>query len=143
MTVFLDTSALLAVLDADDLNHSTADVVWRKLIESDEQLVTSSFVLVEVMRRRKIDRAFASTATLRNRGLQRFHHPCGKKAVLPGAGGVPPLRCPPSRRCCAGAAYSKYPNTSSTRWVEPETSAVKTSKLPPADRVTTALLVRS
>ncbi len=59
MTVFLDTSALLAVLDADDLNHSSADVVWRQLIESDEQLVTSSFVLVEVTRRRKMDRAFA------------------------------------------------------------------------------------
>ena len=48
MTVFLDTSALLAVLDADDLNHSSADVVWRQLIESHEPLATSSFILVEV-----------------------------------------------------------------------------------------------
>jgi len=46
--VFLDTSALLAVLDADDLNHSPADVAWRRLIESEERLLTSSFVLVEV-----------------------------------------------------------------------------------------------
>jgi predicted nucleic acid-binding protein len=47
LTVFIDTSAILAVLDADDLHHSEADVIWQRLLGSDEQLLTTSYVLVE------------------------------------------------------------------------------------------------
>ncbi len=47
MTTFVDTSGLLAVLDADDSGHRRAARVWRELLEADERLVTSSYVLVE------------------------------------------------------------------------------------------------
>ncbi len=48
MTVFVDTSALLAVLDADDAGHARAARVWAQLLEDDEPLVTTNYVLVEV-----------------------------------------------------------------------------------------------
>jgi len=47
MCVYIDTSAFLAVLDADDNEHQTAKEIWKKLIESDETLICSSYVLVE------------------------------------------------------------------------------------------------
>ena len=47
MSVFVDTSGLLAVLDVDDLNHRRAADQWRGLIESDEGLTSTSYVLVE------------------------------------------------------------------------------------------------
>ena len=47
MSVFLDTSALFAVLDADDRYHAGADKVWRELIAGTEDLVSSNYVLVE------------------------------------------------------------------------------------------------
>jgi uncharacterized protein len=47
MSVFLDTSALLALLDASAEGHAAASHVWRELLERDETLVTTSYVLVE------------------------------------------------------------------------------------------------
>lgn len=47
MTVFVDTSALLALLDADEARHGQAVETWRRLLDSDEQLITSNYVLVE------------------------------------------------------------------------------------------------
>jgi predicted nucleic acid-binding protein len=47
LTVFLDTSAILAVLDADDLHHPEADVIWQRLLASDERLLSTNYVLVE------------------------------------------------------------------------------------------------
>lgn len=47
MTVFLDTSAILAVLDGDDLRHPEADAIWQRLLASDERLLSSNYVLVE------------------------------------------------------------------------------------------------
>lgn len=47
MSTFVDTSALLAVLDASDVAHKVADRIWRRLIESDERLVSTNYVLVE------------------------------------------------------------------------------------------------
>lgn len=47
MTVFVDTSALLAVLDADDQNHSAARLAWEDLITRAEDLVCTNYVLVE------------------------------------------------------------------------------------------------
>jgi predicted nucleic acid-binding protein len=47
MSVFVDTSALLAVLDADDAEHETAKATWQRLITSEEPLVASNYVLVE------------------------------------------------------------------------------------------------
>lgn len=47
MTVFMDTSAFLAVLDADDANHERASQIWRELITQEETLACSNYVLVE------------------------------------------------------------------------------------------------
>lgn len=47
MTVFVDTSALYAVLDADDSNHPRAAEEWRRLLVGGDQLITTNYVLVE------------------------------------------------------------------------------------------------
>lgn len=47
MRVFADTSAILAVLDADDANHLPAKEQWIKLISEGTELWSSSYVLVE------------------------------------------------------------------------------------------------
>lgn len=47
MSVYMDTSAILAVLDADDDNHATAGKIWTKLLHARETLMCSSYVLVE------------------------------------------------------------------------------------------------
>jgi len=49
LTTFVDTSAVLALLDADDPRHSDVDTVWSKLILSQEDLVSSNYVLVELL----------------------------------------------------------------------------------------------
>ena len=48
MTLFVDTSALLAFLDADQPRHGDAVEAWRQAIDDRERLVTSNYVLVEV-----------------------------------------------------------------------------------------------
>lgn len=47
MSVYVDTSAFLAVLDADDENHEAAKKVWTDLLESREAIVCNSYVLME------------------------------------------------------------------------------------------------
>lgn len=47
MTVFADTSALYAVLDADDGFHVRARDAWSALLSEDVTLVTTNYVLVE------------------------------------------------------------------------------------------------
>jgi predicted nucleic acid-binding protein len=47
MKVLVDTSALLAVLDADDMNHSPAKSAWEKFLSGGTDLVTHNYVLVE------------------------------------------------------------------------------------------------
>ena len=49
MSVFVDTSALLAVLNSADDNHARAARTFRSLLQSDEALVTTNYVLVETM----------------------------------------------------------------------------------------------
>ncbi len=65
MSVFLDTSAVLAVLNAGDESHARAARTFRQLLESKEDLVTTSYVLVE------------TTALLQHRfgldSVRRFH----------------------------------------------------------------------
>jgi len=59
MKVFVDTSSLLAVLDADDLNHTSAKTLWESLLGGGTDLVTHNYVLVEtsalVLRRLGLD----------------------------------------------------------------------------------------
>ena len=43
----MDTSAFLAVLDADDTEHERAKKMWERLITNDELMICSNYVLVE------------------------------------------------------------------------------------------------
>jgi predicted nucleic acid-binding protein len=47
MSVLVDTSALFAILDADDLNHAAAKDAWADLLASGEVLVSTNYILVE------------------------------------------------------------------------------------------------
>jgi len=49
MSVFVDTSAFFAVLDADDGNHDAARQVWEDLLTQEAVLVCSNYVLVETL----------------------------------------------------------------------------------------------
>ena len=48
MSVFVDTSAFYAVLDAGDVNHGAAKAVWERLLSEREELHTTSYVIVEI-----------------------------------------------------------------------------------------------
>ena len=48
MSVFVDTSAILAVLDADEAGHRRCAAAWSRLVSDDETMITSSYVVVEV-----------------------------------------------------------------------------------------------
>ena len=47
MSTFVDTSALYAVLDADDERHTAAGAQWDRLLAGREALHTTNYVLVE------------------------------------------------------------------------------------------------
>lgn len=47
--IFVDTSALYAALNAGDENYSVAGNRWAKLLEGDEELLTSNYVLLETI----------------------------------------------------------------------------------------------
>ena len=49
MSAFVDTSALLAVLHASDKNHGRAARTWKGLLERDEELVCTNYVLLETL----------------------------------------------------------------------------------------------
>jgi predicted nucleic acid-binding protein len=47
MAIFVDTSAFYALLDADDENHVRSAETWRRLMLSNEHVVTTNYILVE------------------------------------------------------------------------------------------------
>lgn len=49
MTVFVDTSAFLAVFNRDDQFHPAASEQWRRFVDEDEQLICNNYVLVETI----------------------------------------------------------------------------------------------
>lgn len=49
MSVFVDTSGLLAMLDRDDAAHERVKAVWLQLISTDTPLITSNYVIVETV----------------------------------------------------------------------------------------------
>lgn len=49
MRVFVDTSALYALMDRIDANHPAANAAWTTFMEHEEELVTSNYVVVEAV----------------------------------------------------------------------------------------------
>ena len=47
MSVFVDTSAFLSILDSAENNHARAKETWKTLVEQDESLIVHNYVLVE------------------------------------------------------------------------------------------------
>ena len=47
MSIFIDTSGFIAVLDMDDASHTGAAKTWMDILTSAETLVTTNYVLVE------------------------------------------------------------------------------------------------
>lgn len=49
MTVYIDTSAFFATIDADDENHQQASVIWSDLIKRKEPIVCNTYTLLETL----------------------------------------------------------------------------------------------
>jgi uncharacterized protein len=47
LSAFVDTSGVLALLDADQPRHREVAAAWRTLLENDERLFATNYVLVE------------------------------------------------------------------------------------------------
>jgi uncharacterized protein len=47
VSLFVDTSALLALLDRDQPRHADAAATWNTLLAANERLLTTNYVLVE------------------------------------------------------------------------------------------------
>jgi uncharacterized protein len=47
MSLFVDTSALMAVLDTDDQNHAAAAALWQDVVTTDTSLVGTNYILLE------------------------------------------------------------------------------------------------
>lgn len=47
MRIFVDTSAFVAVIDADDSNHPSAKARWEGFIRNETLLVSHNYILVE------------------------------------------------------------------------------------------------
>jgi len=47
MKIFVDTSAFFALLDRDDLNHAKALKCWQAILEREETLITTNYILIE------------------------------------------------------------------------------------------------
>jgi predicted nucleic acid-binding protein len=49
MTVFVDTSAIIALISPDDRFHHPAATLWRQWASQHPQLVTSNYIVVETV----------------------------------------------------------------------------------------------
>lgn len=47
MSVFVDTSAFIALMDADNIEYPKTSRLWTELLKRDEQLVTTNYIVVE------------------------------------------------------------------------------------------------
>ena len=47
MVIFVDTSALIAVLDRDEARHTQAFQLWDQLLQGEATLLTTNYVLLE------------------------------------------------------------------------------------------------
>ena len=48
MNIFIDTSAIFAVLDKKDGNHATAARIWQRIITAGDVILCHNYILVEV-----------------------------------------------------------------------------------------------
>jgi uncharacterized protein len=49
MSVYIDTSAILAICNADDERHSDAVEAWIRIIDNEEVVSTTNYVVVETI----------------------------------------------------------------------------------------------
>jgi len=49
MSIFIDTSAFLAILNEEDKFHQLAKTTWEEIINSDEYLICSNYVIIETI----------------------------------------------------------------------------------------------
>ena len=49
MSIFIDTSAFLAILNEEDKFHQLAKTTWEEINNSDEYLICSNYVIVETI----------------------------------------------------------------------------------------------
>jgi predicted nucleic acid-binding protein len=49
VSVFVDTSALLAVLDEDDAGHKTMKTAWTRAVQDVDGLLTTNYVVLETV----------------------------------------------------------------------------------------------
>ncbi len=47
MSIFVDTSAIFALVDGDDANNKRAKRVWEQFISERKRLITTNYVIVE------------------------------------------------------------------------------------------------
>lgn len=47
--IFIDTSAILAFINKNDINHKEALNKWREIIYSETNLITTNYVIVETL----------------------------------------------------------------------------------------------
>ena len=45
--IFVDTSAIYAILDRNDANHGAAKIAWFALLDSNDSLYTTNYIVVE------------------------------------------------------------------------------------------------
>src|SRR3990172_7803399 len=118
MSTFIDTSALLAVLDADDQNHPMAKQAWENLVANESDLVCKNYVLVEtfalVQSRLGLEavRTFQEDIVplLRIEWIDAQSHASGVAALLIAAGNSVWWIAPASMRC--GVWESRPPSLS-------------------------------
>jgi predicted nucleic acid-binding protein len=90
VTVFIDTSAFFAILDADDQNHSAAGSIWKTLLKQSAELVCTNYILIEcfaLLQRRvglEAARVFQSdvVGVLQVRWVDEALHAAGVAALL-------------------------------------------------------------
>ncbi|MBM3705664.1 MAG: type II toxin-antitoxin system VapC family toxin [Actinobacteria bacterium] len=49
MSIFIDTSAIFALVDSDDEFNERAGKIFKNILESDEKLITSNYIILETV----------------------------------------------------------------------------------------------